>query len=141
MKRKWILLIALIAVVLIGPRLLPRGKPAPSPAPAVEAPAVKPQEQRTVAAPNDLQKARDEVVAYFKNGEEPKVKDAVWTADDIFKVGVLDDGTDRSGYAQYVCEVLSERGLKGEKVWVQVIDVAKLVRTNKWEKLGDARCE
>ena len=139
MKRKWKLLIALVAVILIVPRLLPRSEP--TPAPTSEAKAVPPKEQSAAPAPSDLQKARDEVVAYFKSGEEPKVKDAVWTADDIFKVGVLDDGTDRSGYAQYVCEVLSERGFKGEKVWVQVIDIAKLVRTNKWEKLGDARCE
>jgi len=105
----------------------------------------KPVEEKAAkpATPSvDLAKARKEVEARFKGSkDEPTSKDAVWTSDSIFKVGVLDDDTDRSGYAQYVCEVLYEHGFKGEKVWVQVIDIAKLVRTNEWEKLGEAHCE
>lgn len=103
----------------------------------------KPANESAMSAPSvDLAKARKDVEARFKGSkDEPTSKDAVWTSDSIFKVGVLDDGTDRSGYAQYVCEVLYEHGFKGEKVWVQVIDIAKLVRTNKWEKLGEAHCE
>ena len=59
--------------------------------------------------------ARDEVVAYFKSGKEPKVKDTVWTKDDVFKVGMINDKTDRSGYADYVCTVLYDFGFKGHK--------------------------
>jgi|DEB19_MinimDraft_2_1074335.scaffolds.fasta_scaffold18880_2 hypothetical protein len=84
--------------------------------------------------------ARDEVVAYFKSGKEPKVKDSVWTQDSIFKVGMINDKTDRSGYAEYVCTVLYDFGFKGQKVWVQVIDIAKLVKNNEWEKMGEAHC-
>lgn len=58
----------------------------------------------------------------------------------MFKVGVLDNGTERDGYADYVCSVLVERGLRGKGISVQVIDIAKLVRTNKWVKLGEAHC-
>lgn len=88
-----------------------------------------------------LGKVRISVEARFKgSADEPTSKDAVWTADDIFKVGVINDGTDRSGYAEYVCNVLYDYGFKGKKVWVQVIDIVKLTRSSKWEKLGEAHC-
>ena len=104
-------------------------------APAVSAAVEKPK------APSDLEKARKSVEARFKgSADEPTSKDAVWTADDIFKVGVINDGTDRSGYAEYVCNVLYDYGFKGKKVWVQVIDIVKLTRSSKWEKLGEAHC-
>ena len=49
----------------------------------------------------------------LKSNEEPTVKDAVWTAlNDIFKVGVLNDGSNRNGYASYVCEVLYDNCFK-----------------------------
>lgn len=53
----------------------------------------------------------DKVVKIFQSGQEPTAKDAVWTQKDIFKVGVIDDGSRRDGYAQYVCEVLYDEGL------------------------------
>jgi len=80
------------------------------------------------------------VEAVFKSAQEPTAKDAVWTQDNIFKVGVIDNGSERSGYASYVCEVLYDHGFKGKKVWVQIIDIVKLTREGKWETLGDARC-
>ena len=82
----------------------------------------------------------DEVMKLFQSSEEPTAKDALWTAADIFKVGVIDDGSRRDGYAQYVCEVLYDYGFRGSKVWVQVIDIVKLTRNGKWEKLGEAHC-
>lgn len=85
-------------------------------------------------------KAKDDVVFYFKSGKEPKVKDSVWTQDSIFKVGMINDRTDRSGYAEYVCTVLYDFGFKGQQVWVQVIDIAKLVKNNEWVKMGEAHC-
>lgn len=82
----------------------------------------------------------DKVVKLFQSNAEPTAKDAVWTQKDIFKVGVIDDGTNRNGYAQYVCEVLYDEGFKGRQVWVQVIDIIKLNNSGKWVKLGEARC-
>lgn len=81
------------------------------------------------------------VQRYFQGGDEPSVKDAVWTAHDIFKVGMISNGSDRSGYASYVCEVLNDYGFKGSKVWVQVIDITKLVNQNDWVKMGEAHCQ
>lgn len=79
-----------------------------------------------------------DVLAYLKSGAEPRVKDSMWTSASMLKVGVLDDGTPRDGFAQYLCEELASRGVRG--VNVQVIDIAKLVRTDKWVKLGEAHC-
>lgn len=79
-----------------------------------------------------------EVLSYLKSGAEPNVKDAAWANDRMLKLGMLDNKTPRDGYAQYMCEELASRGIKG--VSVQVIDIALLVRTDKWVKLGEARC-
>lgn len=59
----------------------------------------------------------------------------------MFKVGVIDNGSSRDGYAQYVCEAMGDSGLNGRGISVQVIDIQKLVGTNKWVKLGERRCK
>ena len=82
----------------------------------------------------------EKVKQLFNSDKEKMTKDSIWTTRDIFKVGVLDNGSNRDGYASYVCQVLYDYGFKGKRVWVQVIDIAKLVRNGKWEKLGDKHC-
>lgn len=83
----------------------------------------------------------EKVKKLFQSNEEKTAKDAIWTARDIFKVGVINDGTSRDGYAQYVCSVLDDYGFKGKGVWVQIIDIVKLTNNGKWVKLGEARCQ
>ena len=83
----------------------------------------------------------EQVKKLFQSNEEKTAKDAVWTAQNIFKVGVIDDGTRRDGYAEYVCQVLYDYEFKGKKVWVQVIDIIKLTRNGDWVKLGEAHCQ
>lgn len=78
------------------------------------------------------------VLAYLKSGEEPTAKDATFNSERMLKVGVLDNNSNRDGYASYLCQVLADKGVRG--VRVQVIDIAKLVRTDKWVKLGEAGC-
>lgn len=83
--------------------------------------------------------AKNAVVEKFKT--EPTAKDSVWTSDKVFKVGVIDDNTNRDGYANYVCEVLYDYGFKGKDITVKIIDVVKLVKNNKWENIGSAQCK
>lgn len=80
------------------------------------------------------------VVNHFKAGNEKTAKDVLWTAPGVFKVGVINNGSNRDGYAGYVCEIMYENGLKGQHIWVQIIDIQKLVKTGKFEKIGDQRC-
>lgn len=77
------------------------------------------------------------VMNQFKSKTEPTAKAALWTSPTVFKVGVLDNGSDRGFYAQCVCGVMADNGIKG--VSVQVIDVVQLVRKDKWVKLGESR--
>ena len=83
----------------------------------------------------------NKVMKLFQSNEEKTAKDAVWTASNIFKVGVINDGSNRNGYAQYICSTLYDYGFKGKKIWVQVIDIVKLTKNGKWVKLGEARCK
>lgn len=84
---------------------------------------------------------RSKVKDIFKSDSEKTAKDAIWTADNIFKVGVVDDGENRDGYANYVCQILYDNGFSGKKIWVQIVDIAKLSKNKKWVKLGEARCK
>ena len=93
------------------------------------------------AAGPSLSAQHQAALRQFTSGTEPLVKDAIWTADRMFKVGVLDNGTPRDGYAQYVCESLYDHGFKGRQVSVHVVDIALLKRTGKWVRLGEARCK
>jgi hypothetical protein len=83
----------------------------------------------------------EQITQRFQGNEEKTAKDAIWTARDIFKVGVIDDGSRRDGYADYVCQILYDYGFEGEKVWVQVVDIVQLSRNGEWVKLGESRCK
>ena len=83
----------------------------------------------------------EQVKALFKSNAEPTAKDAVWTASDMFKVGVINDGTPRDAYANYVCSVLYDYGFSGKRIRVQIIDIARLTRSGEWKTLGEARCK
>lgn len=76
----------------------------------------------------------------FKSDEEKTTKDAVWTDVNTFKVGVYSDGTNRDGYAQYVCLTLYDYGFKGKNVLVRVVDYQKVLR-GQWVNLGTAFCK
>lgn len=88
---------------------------------------------------DELDTNREKVKQIFISDEEPKVKDALWTSDNVFKVSVKDDGTNRDGYAQYVCLVLSDNGFTGKGVLVRVVDHNKLLK-GEWVNLGTAKC-
>ena len=53
-------------------------------------------------------------------------------------VGVLDNGTARTGYAMYVCEVLREHNAEGRMV--NVLDVVQASTHNKTVVLGKFKC-
>lgn len=84
--------------------------------------------------------AHNQATNLFRSSSEPTALDAVWTDKAVFKVGVVDDGSNRDGYAQYVCEVLADKGFKGAGVLVRVIDLAHLEKTEEWRNLGTAFC-
>jgi hypothetical protein len=84
--------------------------------------------------------AQTQVVKLFQSNEERTAKDAIWTSARIFKVGVINTTQNRDGYANYVCEVLYDYGFKGQKIWVQVVDIVELSKNGKWVKLGEAHC-
>lgn len=106
-----------------------------------ETKAVQEQTAEVATQNQNIDKQRDDAKQYFLSEKEPTVKDATWTKPLMFKVGVIDDGTNRDGFAHYVCETLrhdfkiSDTGLT-----VEVIDVEKLVKTDKWIALGRAVC-
>ena len=82
-------------------------------------------------------KALDAVIA------EPKVKDAVITDADVLYASVLDDGTRRDGYAEYLCQLLGDY-----KTTVKRVKVVKYNSTNDPDRdnaygvlLGEAMCE
>jgi len=61
---------------------------------------------------------------------EPKVVDMHYDPHAIFgwTVAVYDDGTDRHGYAEYLCQVLAEKGIDLSTANVRIIDASMLRR-------------
>lgn len=94
----------------------------------------------TTCLAENFSQQHERVKLYFQGSSEPKAKDATWTSNNTFKVGVFDDGSSKNGYAEYVCSVLYDYGFREKKVWVQIIDINQLMSQNKWIKLGEARC-
>lgn len=84
---------------------------------------------------------REQIRLHFKGNSEKATKDATWTGKDVFKVGVVDDGSNRDDYAQYVCQVLYRHGFEGAGISVQVIDIQKRGGIEQWVTLGEARCD
>ncbi|PAL25517.1 hypothetical protein CD928_03320 [Sphingopyxis sp. GW247-27LB] len=76
---------------------------------------------------------------------EPKVKDLTYNADDAVQwhIGVLDDGSNRIGYAQYVCELLKEKGALAGRTHVRIVDIAKVAQGIDFRSasLGHVICE
>jgi hypothetical protein len=54
--------------------------------------------------------------------QEPKVKEAIITDSNVLYVSVEDDGTKRDGFANYLCELVKEKGSN--------IMLVKVVRVN-----------
>lgn len=82
-------------------------------------------------------------VALQKIKEEPKVKDAVITDAKVLYASVIDDGTIRNGYADYLCIVLKEEKSNVERVKIIAYGTSKSPkRDNAYGILiGETWCE
>jgi hypothetical protein len=75
---------------------------------------------------------------------EPKVKDLLYQPGQAFEwqVGVLNDGTNRSGYASYICQLIAENGALTLSTRVRVVDIAMVSNGEDFRSasLGEASC-
>lgn len=76
---------------------------------------------------------------------EPKVKDMIYQADEAvqWQVGVLDDGSKRIGYAEYICSLLREHEALSGQTHVRIVDIAKVTQGDDFRSasLGHVICE
>lgn len=133
-----LLVIWLILWLVIPDNKLPE-QPKPAATPTI---AAGPDPTRVAVTRDDgtYSELHERVKNHFISDEEPTAKDATWTAPDIFKVAVFDDGTPRDGYAESVCMILAEHGFRGKRIWVQIIDMGKILREKRFVKLGEHWC-
>lgn len=81
-----------------------------------------------------------------KTREEKKVIAAVWYRDgfgrskDVLSVAVMGDGTNRDGYAQYICLLANEVGLGGKGIEVEITDAIKSINSGDLTPIGRATC-
>lgn len=76
--------------------------------------------------------------AYLMSGKEKQVKDATWMTDTNLYVGMIDDGTKRDGFAQYLCMAAKEHGVQADLI--KIVDIAKVVREKKFVEIGSTYC-
>lgn len=82
-----------------------------------------------------------EVADRINRGEEAAFTGAFWTSSKNLKVGILDNGQSRTGYAWYVCELLREKGVPMNGLRVTMLDHAQMTLNKREVKLGDAWCD
>lgn len=75
---------------------------------------------------------------------EPKVRDLVYepTGAVEWQVGVVDDGTPRHGFAEYLCIVIREAGAMTERTSVRVVDISAVSKGESFRaaSLGRVEC-
>ena len=143
MKRIAVLLAVLVGLVWVGSQFGPKEvvrSPTPAANPAAlprQLAADQPEAEPSTVAPTA---AQQEFLHYLiRSGEEPKVKDATWASEDDLYVGVISDGTSRDGFAEYLCSVAADHGLRPDLV--KIVDLVALKRTGKFAELGKAYCQ
>lgn len=97
------------------------------------------KEQAAAKAKTEAKKQK--LLEYFKSGKEPAAKDALWMDNNWFYVGVWSDGSNRNGYAEYVCQAANDIGLKEQNIWVKIVDYKKVLQNEGFEELGSASCK
>lgn len=65
---------------------------------------------------------------------EPKVREAIITEANVLYASVEDDGTNRDGYAAYLCEILREKKAKANRV--KIVKVNSTNDPNKQNSYG-----
>lgn len=88
----------------------------------------------------DFEKFKKEITTYFTSKNEPSVKDATWTQNNIFKLGRFYEGKSQDGFAEYACLIMKEKGLKRE-VLIQIVDMEKIITEKRFNKIGETYCK
>lgn len=90
----------------------------------------------------DPTKNKANITALEEVKKEPKVLEAMITDANVLYVSVKDDGTNRSGYAQYLCGILNEN--KATTKWVKIVKVNSINDPNSDNAygvlLGESNC-
>ena len=77
---------------------------------------------------------------YLLNNTEGRVKKATWLYPNTIKLGVVDNGHSRSGFAEFTCVIFRQMGFKGKDVLVHIVDIEKFDIESNSETLGGAHC-
>ena len=73
--------------------------------------------QTTQASRETYSTKHQEVQNLFKSNEDKTAKDAIWASNYLFKVGALNDGTDRAGMPHTSVRFCTITVLKEKKYW------------------------
>ncbi len=72
---------------------------------------------------------------------EKQVRDAIWSQSISLWVGLDDDGTNRSGFGEYLCMVTTQAGRPaGQFVAISLLDYSATLRGERVE-IGKALCQ
>lgn len=90
----------------------------------------------------DPTKNKENITALEEIKKEPKVKEAIITDANVLYVSVDDDGTNRNGFAEYLCEILNEH--KATTKWVKIVKINSINDPNSDNAygvlLGESNC-
>jgi len=89
---------------------------------------------------------KSEPIVYFKDekairdllSKEEKIKEVLLKDTGFIYVGVYSDGTNRDGYAQYLCALLQPHILNAS---IKVVDYKDVVQKKGFTEIGVAKCK
>tara|TARA_R110002124_G_scaffold89707_1_gene229338 strand:- start:4743 stop:5237 length:495 start_codon:yes stop_codon:yes gene_type:complete len=113
-RKKWPVILAAVLLLIFGAQFAKQSAP-DRPPPSAVAKQAKPPGKAILAAKEALE-------------AEPKIKDVLYQPDAAvqWQVGVIDDGTSRTGYAQYICMLLADHGAIVPGTHVRIVDIVKV---------------
>ena len=86
-----------------------------------------------------LQPKKDKLISLVK--KEKKVFGPTWESENFLTFGMLNDGTQRDGFAQYICILKNDAGLKGHRIFIKIYDAASMMNGGKAIVIGESVCK
>lgn len=131
MRKTLLWIAAVVLLVSVVSSFVQQGNKA-GPAPAAE-------ERPTLPSDDAIEKAKKALEA------EKKIEGVFYDSQSAqWQIGMVNNGSSRVGYANYVCEVLKQHGAASARTRVKIIDIANLLVPEKDRNLrgmGTVACD
>lgn len=128
----WIFIIGIIAAITL-PKLDTESKQATIDTNTKPQPkAISKKKAKKIAS------AKKKLITLLK--KEKRVLGPTWESEHFLTVGMFDNGQKRDGFAQYICILKNEAGLKDYRVFIKIYDAKLMMSSGEGKVIGETAC-